>query len=126
VTTDTPHQGFGAVSLHDQLLWTRIASPISQLIVVNCTRSQIETPYTIQLQFVLLSAHIPQGITSMAAIEAAGDAEDLRSRAEEYLQRGMLEQAQHAATAALQRTQDTAALGRGYSVLIQADFQFER
>lgn len=62
----------------------------------------------------------------MATADAGVDAEDLLVQAEEQLQRGMLEQAQHAATAAMQRTHDPAALGRGYAVLIQADFQLER
>jgi hypothetical protein len=62
----------------------------------------------------------------MEAAEAAAEVEDLLVEAEEHLQRGLLEQAQQAATSALQRTRETAALGRGYAVLIQADFQLDR
>jgi hypothetical protein len=62
----------------------------------------------------------------MAAAEAAAEVQDLLAQAEDHLQRGLLEQAQQTATSALQRTQDPAALGRGYAVLIQADFQQDR
>jgi hypothetical protein len=62
----------------------------------------------------------------MAAAEAGAEVEDLLVQAEEHYQRGLLEQAQQAATSALQRTRDLAALIRGYEVLIQADFQLER
>jgi hypothetical protein len=62
----------------------------------------------------------------MATAEAGVDAEGLLAQAEEHLQRGMLEQAQQAATAAMHHTQDPAVLGRGCAVLIQADFQLDR
>lgn len=57
---------------------------------------------------------------------AASPADAMLDQAEEQLRLGLLEQAQQAAHTALLHSTDAAALGRGYSVIIQADFQLNR